>query len=507
MYCKQCGKALDQDAKFCPNCGTKAFGSAPADTDYPLQKEDGQAYTQNQSEYRVLDGINPTNIPNSQFAVSQKDEGGAAALDPCSSSASPLESKRKKNTIHKAIEIFADFSWKGKLISIVIALVLVVGLIYTPAYLLFRLPMIDQLYVCTDTGGNTGAGKGLTYIKFTAAGEFAINTLDGCVFTGKYTRFITQYRITIENVSGLNSKLIDGYSYIAQNSGGMHMTAKPDGKRMSLKGIGLAAITAGLDEEMTFEKIGGVFDLFENISGELFGNPSNDTSSSSGIASGTQEPDQSTNPRPQKEGVEVIFRPTGDSTETELAEVATILKERLSNMGIIYVSVEIAARKIIVCAYWEFDEIDSDPVGIIKEVGQTGKLTFREGGWDDGKPIGDTANKIILTGEDVEKATSVLASEQFSDGKDEYSIKLELNSSGAEKCAVATERLAVDEGKISIWMDDMCICAYTVNAPIYDGVVFISGNFTDETSKQLADLIGSGTLPLPIKVDSYEIIS
>ena len=62
-------------------------------------------------------------------------------------------------------------------------------------------------------------------------------------------------------------------------------------------------------------------------------------------------------------------------------------------------------KTVLICLPWKEDETDFDPEKAVAELGETALLTFREGYEVDneGKPTGLTAEKIILTGSDVEK--------------------------------------------------------------------------------------------------------
>jgi preprotein translocase subunit SecD/SecD/SecF fusion protein len=60
---------------------------------------------------------------------------------------------------------------------------------------------------------------------------------------------------------------------------------------------------------------------------------------------------------------------------------------------------------------------------------------------------------------------------------------------------------------ISIWMDDNMISAPTVNEAITDGSAVISGTFTAESAKSLADKINAGALPFKLETSSFKTIS
>ena len=134
------------------------------------------------------------------------------------------------------------------------------------------------------------------------------------------------------------------------------------------------------------------------------------------------------------------------------------------------------------------DEADFDPEQAVKEIGETARLTFREDYQVDeaGLPTGVTEGVIILEGKNVEKAAA------FYDEKEkQYGVSLKLDEEGAKYFSAATERLAPTRGIISIWMDDVCISYPNVNNHITDGSATITGNFTVEEAKSLANKINS----------------
>ena len=197
-------------------------------------------------------------------------------------------------------------------------------------------------------------------------------------------------------------------------------------------------------------------------------------------------------------GVDVTFTPPEgfDATNEQMAAAEAIIKQRLVQQNITdsEVYTDYNKDRIIVRFPWKEGESDFDPEQAIKELGETALLTFREGKETDseGKPSGTTADTIILSGEDVDSASAGFSGENST----EVVVQLKLKESGVEKFSEATERLSKTKGIISIWMDDTMISYPTVNAHITDGNAVISGNFTIETAKALADKINGGGLPL-----------
>jgi len=211
-------------------------------------------------------------------------------------------------------------------------------------------------------------------------------------------------------------------------------------------------------------------------------------------------------------GVDATFSP-GDgyqATRTEMEAAEAVIKERLVSKNITDYEVytDYDKNRIIVRFPWKEGETDFNPEQAIKELGETARLTFREGMEYDqatGAPSGITAETIILEGRDVARA-SVGTTQQSSTSAQEVVVQLELNSEGAVKFEEATRRLA-GSGVISIWMDEIMISYPTVQSVITGGLASISGGFDVKTAKSLADKINAGALPFKLEVDNYNSIS
>ena len=120
-------------------------------------------------------------------------------------------------------------------------------------------------------------------------------------------------------------------------------------------------------------------------------------------------------------------------------------------------------------------------------VGKTGKLTF----------VGPD-KKIILTGADVKDAS--VGVDQA--GKPEVAFKL--NSSGAKKFAVATDKFINQQ--IAIYMDKDLISNPTVEAVIGDGSGVINNMKDVDEAKTLANLIKAGALPVTLEPATTRVI-
>ena len=212
-----------------------------------------------------------------------------------------------------------------------------------------------------------------------------------------------------------------------------------------------------------------------------------------------------------KGGVDVTFAPAGDydADLTQLDSATEIIKTRLTALGITDNEVysDEKSDRIIVRFPWQVGESDFNPEAAVKELGEMAELTFRKGTDSETDDDGNTipTAEIVLQGAD---GTSAQAQYRPDDNGDyEYLVALELSSEGASKFAEATAELAGSSTPISIWMDNTMISAPSVNSAITDGSAVITGNFTQETAKKLADQINSGALPFKMETKSFKTIS
>ncbi|MBR5306714.1 MAG: SecD/SecF family protein translocase subunit, partial [Oscillospiraceae bacterium] len=210
-----------------------------------------------------------------------------------------------------------------------------------------------------------------------------------------------------------------------------------------------------------------------------------------------------------KGGVDATFMPVDgqDATNEELDAAEAVIKMRLVGLNIndYEVYVDYNKDRIIVRFPWKEDEKDFNPEHAINEIGASAVLTFREG-YGDGKPVDETKDTIVLNGEDVKHASSGVQQDSVT-GQMENVVQLELTTEGAKKFADSTTKLAETKGIISIWMDEECISAPTVQTAITDGNAIISGAFDADSAKALADKINAGSLPFDLSAESFSTIS
>ena len=111
-----------------------------------------------------------------------------------------------------------------------------------------------------------------------------------------------------------------------------------------------------------------------------------------------------------------------------------------------------------------------------------------------------------LSGTDIQNATAGVPQQ----GAGGYEIQLSLTTSGASKFAETTKRLAKEKepnNQFGIVLDGIVMSAPRVNEAILGGNAVITGNFTAETSKNLAQELKYGALPVTLSVDDKSQIS
>lgn len=220
-------------------------------------------------------------------------------------------------------------------------------------------------------------------------------------------------------------------------------------------------------------------------------------------------------------GVNVTFKPPVDYenentiTEDDLNGAKSMIEQRLVNKNIndYDVYVDSATNSIIVQFPWQSDDTSFDPEQAVREIGETALLTFREkySVDADGMPTGDTKDKIVLTGADVQSAKAGYYRKD-SNSTGQYIVELNFKDSGIEKFSEATGRLSANadngvDNIISIWMDDVCISHPKVDEKITDSTCQISGTFTAEEANELANKINGGALPFKLEIDTLSTIS
>ena len=98
------------------------------------------------------------------------------------------------------------------------------------------------------------------------------------------------------------------------------------------------------------------------------------------------------------------------------------------------------------------------------------------------------------------------------DAKDDFdqygkpSVSMSMNTDGARRWAQLTKKVAVTQGCIAIVLDGYVYSAPTVSNEITGGNSQITGHFTPEEAKDLANVLKSGKMPAPAHIVQEDII-
>ena len=127
----------------------------------------------------------------------------------------------------------------------------------------------------------------------------------------------------------------------------------------------------------------------------------------------------------------------------------------------------------------------------------------------------DGTSKFILgpvevQGSTISDATSGLASNAQGQSTGQWAVNIEFDGTGSDQFSEVTSRLVAQpapQNQFAITLDDQVITAPSANAAITDGRAQITGQFTQDSSKTLADQLKFGALPLSFSVHSNETIT
>ncbi|MEO7146268.1 MAG: protein translocase subunit SecD, partial [Terrimesophilobacter sp.] len=117
---------------------------------------------------------------------------------------------------------------------------------------------------------------------------------------------------------------------------------------------------------------------------------------------------------------------------------------------------------------------------------------------------------VEVSGERITDATNGLVANSQGVSTNQWGVNIVFNAEGSREFGTVTTRLFGLTGarhQFAIVLDGRVISAPTVNAVITDGKPQITGNFTQQTSKTLADQLKFGALPIGFEVQSKDTIT
>ncbi len=185
-----------------------------------------------------------------------------------------------------------------------------------------------------------------------------------------------------------------------------------------------------------------------------------------------------------KGGVSVLYEADNyEPTAAEMVSAQSLIQKRLDEKG--YTEAEVApsgTNRLMV----DIPGVDNAE-DAVNTIGQTARLTFVDG------------NGIeLLSGEDVADASEEIQTNDL--GVASWVVKLKFNQAGQSKFAEATGNNVGNP--LVIMLDDTVISAPIVNQKIISDTAVIDGGFTQESAKELASLIKSGSLPFSLSTIS-----
>jgi len=120
---------------------------------------------------------------------------------------------------------------------------------------------------------------------------------------------------------------------------------------------------------------------------------------------------------------------------------------------------------------------------------------------------------VEVAGERIADSTNSLVTNSQGATTGQWGVNIIFDGEGTEQFADVTTRLygygagTSVRNQFAVVLDGKVITAPSTNAIITDGKPQITGNFTQETSKALADQLKFGALPIAFQVQSEEVIS
>jgi len=207
-------------------------------------------------------------------------------------------------------------------------------------------------------------------------------------------------------------------------------------------------------------------------------------------------------------GVQVRVQATVDVNRDEMERVMSIMNLRVNSLGLTEPTIQLEGSNRVLL---EIPGIQ-DPEEVIALIGRTAYLAF--GIFDEEGQI-----TFILDGSNLVDAQEVLQPASNQPGSmqftDEYVVRLEFDSVGRQIFAETTQHLVnaypnltIQQAhltedyrrNIAIFLDDEIISMPFVNTAIPTGDAVITGYNSLSEARQLALLLKSGALPVPVEI-------
>ncbi len=188
--------------------------------------------------------------------------------------------------------------------------------------------------------------------------------------------------------------------------------------------------------------------------------------------------------------------PEGDRSDA-MASVRDVIERRVNAFGVAEPNIQVASENRLIVELPGIKDIE----GAIRQIGKTPFLEFRELNPDYQPPEGDP-NKIDfqqqfrptgLSGKHLKRSDIV-----FDPNTNTPQISLQFDDEGKQLFAEITAR---NIGyPLAIFLDGVPISSPTVQQEITAGQAVITGNFSIDEAKELAQRLNAGALPVPIRL-------
>jgi len=222
-------------------------------------------------------------------------------------------------------------------------------------------------------------------------------------------------------------------------------------------------------------------------------------------------------------GVRLVYKPIGDNiTQDGLKVAQTVFRKRLDSKGLNEATVTIdetnASNPMLIVEIPGF----TDPKEASEFLGKTAKLQFvepmlytEEHEHEPGEEhtedeqveeyLAPDLTKVVMEGSGVVSAKALYGKlSQEVAATSEHYIELEITKEASEKFGEATGRLVGQP--IFIMLDDEILSAPYVQSKIDTTSLQITGDYTSESAREMAELISSGALPFSLAIENQEYI-
>ncbi len=215
----------------------------------------------------------------------------------------------------------------------------------------------------------------------------------------------------------------------------------------------------------------------------------------------------------------VTFAPTDTFTTDELEQAASVIRRRLSGLGLDRATVEVVAGTSIAVSLPQTDNFEEVvetllgrgllefvDFGDVPDIGEwTGREILTTGQGDHpfsdtavSNPVTNTPFVTVLTGDGVKSALPIY-NEQYGG---QWQVSLEFTEEAGK---VLGEFTGSHLGKpLAIVLDGKVLSVPIIQAELTTAAVIQGGDFTEQSTRRLAVQLGGGALPFDMQVVSVE---